>query len=458
MRSILHALTRYWGRSLLAVLQTALAVGTVVAIVATGLPVLFGSRPGASPVFEARYGVEGESGQAPQMAAPAFTLSDVPYLTGQSDAIESAAIYQAEFVTLIHHEGQPYAIRRSARVSPEFAALAGVEVVEGSFFGPLDAEEGSPKVALVSEPLARYLFGSERASGKAISLRPREEAMALLGFAGDAPAGKSADAGIPLQIIGVFRPLTGDFASQGVQLLLPVQRTMQLPVALASSRGSAAAPPMEARFMSLFIKARPGQEQAAMEAVRLLLEPRLEERLAGRGGLPDFPFEGEPHVITGPAFETMQARDMLGAQVTILAAVGLLAAVVSGIAILTVSLVTMAEQVRAIALRRALGAGRGRIMGEMLLQSIVLATAGGLCGVAAAWPLGRLLGPLLPTASNTQMIGTAQGMGGGLSSSPWLVASLAGLLLAVAMGTVAGLYPAWDASRISAMEAWRESA
>lgn len=469
MKLVVYPLTRHWGRTLLAVLQTALAVGAVVAILATGLPVLLGSGRSGAPVFEVRYGIEGGPGEPPRVMVAAFTLSDLAHLTRESDAIESAAVYQPEFLTLIQYEGQPYAVRGAARVSPEFAELAGVEVVEGSFFGPADLEPGSPKVAMVSQPLARMLFGSEPAVGREIVLRPQAEAMALMGFgnAEPTPPGAGAAAGTPLRVIGVFKPLTGEFATLDVPLLLPVQAMGPPPGMLppaSAAQGSGARPgagaAQEARFLSIFVKAKPGREQEAAEALRLLLEPRLEQRAAAQPVLPAPPGQGgEPHLIVGRPFDSSQLRNMLGAQISILTAVGLLAAVVSGIAILTVSLVTVAEQARAIALRRALGASRRRVMGEMLLQSVVLGAAGGLGGVAAAWPLGKLLGPLLPSAAVVRMAGVdAARAGAGVAGSPWLLASLVGLLLAVAIGVVAGLYPAWDASRTAPVEAWRESA
>jgi predicted permease len=53
-----------------------------------------------------------------------------------------------------------------------------------------------------------------------------------------------------------------------------------------------------------------------------------------------------------------------------------------------------------IAVRLALGASRGKLVGQLLLESVVLATAGALCGGALASALSRLLVALISTSAN----------------------------------------------------------
>lgn len=55
-----------------------------------------------------------------------------------------------------------------------------------------------------------------------------------------------------------------------------------------------------------------------------------------------------------------------------------------------------ASRVREVSVRAAMGAARGRIVRQLLMESVVLAAAGGALGIAMAWWLTGLIDPLLP--------------------------------------------------------------
>ncbi len=68
---------------------------------------------------------------------------------------------------------------------------------------------------------------------------------------------------------------------------------------------------------------------------------------------------------------------------TLLAAVAAISLLVGGIGITNIMLVTVTERTREIGIRKAIGAPRGAILGQFLVESVVLSVLGGLLGVAA---------------------------------------------------------------------------
>ena len=118
-----------------------------------------------------------------------------------------------------------------------------------------------------------------------------------------------------------------------------------------------------------------------------------------------------------------------------IAAISLL---VGGIGIMNIMLVSVTERTREIGLRKALGAKRGAILLQFLLEAALLAGAGGLLGVASGVGGARLLGEYLKT---TVLV------------TP--VSVIVGFSFSLAVGLVFGYWPALSASRLDPIEALR---
>jgi putative ABC transport system permease protein len=117
---------------------------------------------------------------------------------------------------------------------------------------------------------------------------------------------------------------------------------------------------------------------------------------------------------------------------------GAVALLVGGLGIANVMLMAVLERRSEIGLRRALGATRGHIVGQFLTESLVLAGSGGIVGVV----LGSVV---------TVLYAGSQGW---LVALPW-VGIAGGVGLAVAIGAIAGLYPAVRAARTAPTDALR---
>ncbi|HVN80577.1 MAG TPA: ABC transporter permease [Terriglobia bacterium] len=102
---------------------------------------------------------------------------------------------------------------------------------------------------------------------------------------------------------------------------------------------------------------------------------------------------------------------------------------------------------RELALRMSLGAGRLRLMQQLLTESLLLATAGGLLGLGLAFWLVRLVRALLPPFL---VAGIAE------ISVDWRVLVFA-LLLSIVTGLFFGAAPAWRATKVNLHDSLKEA-
>lgn len=127
--------------------------------------------------------------------------------------------------------------------------------------------------------------------------------------------------------------------------------------------------------------------------------------------------------------------DNFGAVVAAIAAISL---VIGGIVIMNIMLVSVTERTREIGVRKALGAKRGDVLLQFLIESSILALIGGLLGVIAGIVLAKVV---------TLSIG--------FPSVVALWSILVGLVVATAVGLFFGIYPAHKASALDPIAALR---
>jgi putative ABC transport system permease protein len=113
--------------------------------------------------------------------------------------------------------------------------------------------------------------------------------------------------------------------------------------------------------------------------------------------------------------------------------------VVGGIVIMNIMLMAVAERTREIGIRKSLGARRSDILRQFLAESAMIATLGGMLGIATGIMLSILLNVVTPLPATV---------------SPLSI--LLGVALGGGVGMLAGVYPASRAARLDPIVALRQ--
>ncbi len=145
--------------------------------------------------------------------------------------------------------------------------------------------------------------------------------------------------------------------------------------------------------------------------------------------------------ITGDDFD-----EAIGSNVAIFNAiilgVALISLVVGGLSVINTMAMSVAERTREIGIKRSIGASRGRIVRELVIESSLIGLTGGVIGVV----LGAVV----------VFIGNEVGRSSGtiLFHMTFGTAAFA-IVFSTVLGALAGLAPAWTAARLDPVEALR---
>jgi len=168
--------------------------------------------------------------------------------------------------------------------------------------------------------------------------------------------------------------------------------------------------------------------QVTVDEVRQIMRGRHH---LGYGAKDDFTVE------TSDSFLSLW-KDISGSFFLVTIAIASISLVVGGIVIMNIMLVSVTERTREIGIRKALGARRGDILKQFLIESSTISVIGGAIGVFLGVLVAKLVSWISPLPSAVQL---------------WSV--LGGLLVALSVGLFFGTYPASKAAKLDPVEALR---
>jgi putative ABC transport system permease protein len=300
----------------------------------------------------------------------------------------AAAFAIPEYGLNISGVGEPERVG-AALGSKEFLPALGIKPVVGRNFLPEEDRAGGPAAVLISHALWQRRFHSDpSAVGRTLTVD-----------------------GVPRTIVGVVPHELGELVAADVWLPTAIDPSH-------SQRGN--------HQYGIVARLKPGVTVAQARAEMTMIARRLER---------EYPATNNGWGITLFPMAEMFSGRIRPVLLVLLGAVGLLLLIACG-NLANLLLARAATRQREIAIRGALGAGRMRILRQLLTESLVLALAGGALGlVLAAWSI-RLLRGVVPDMfpmmrhMNVDVRVLAFTLG---------VSVLTGLLF--------GLAPAWKASR-----------
>jgi putative ABC transport system permease protein len=333
-----------------------------------------------------------------------LTEEDAEAILAQTSAVEDIALVApgignfgaASFDDNITYEGKNYRRANTDGVSPNYSSIVNLNLQAGRFITEADDRQRR-NVIVIGINCAQALFDDKPAAavGKVVRMN-----------------------GSMWEIIGVLEKRKAGFFGENEEdskVFLPYHTARKV------------AP--QRNFLLHIIQAEKGRLNDALQDSEDILRKRREVKFSDPNNF---------DIKTSDKF--IQQFDSITGMVGIVAiAISCLGLLVGGIGVMNIMLVSVTERTKEIGIRKAIGATRGAIVTQFLLEAMTLTFFGGVIGVTLAVVISNLIILLVPS----------------LPASIPMWAIIMGLTVSTLVGLIFGVLPARKAAKLDPIECLR---
>jgi putative ABC transport system permease protein len=392
------ALSSIWNhkiRSILTMLGIIIGVAAVIIIVAIGQGArkqmteeLFSTDKNAIELFYEPIPVEGETEAEMNWMPPQLNSEDLEILS-EVPGVKAVLGTNQGWGTMVH--GDQQGEMQITGVGADYFSAKNVQIVEGRTFFARDIDGLSRVVMIDTVAREKYFQPPEEAIGEIVDLN-----------------------GNPYKVVGVYESsIPEQYRQEGMgEMLMP--RTV-----ISMMFGN-----MEIESLSVIAS----DPEKISETGRLAADTLTEKKKLENGMYTTYDqSEYEQEVNTVITIMTLVIGSIAG-----------ISLLVGGIGVMNIMLVSVTERTREIGLRKALGATRGKILLQFLIESATLTSLGGLLGIGLA-----AVGTIIVTKFAP------------ISASVSPLVALIGVGFSAFIGVIFGILPANKASKLSPIDALR---
>ena len=280
-------------------------------------------------------------------------------------------------------------------VEGDYFAIKNYDLTSGRTFSQQEADLGLPVIVIGSEA-ATYFFPNLDPLGRELRV-----------------------GGVPYRVIGVIEKQGSLFGlSMDKMVIAPFGSPMHR---LTNPMGDVDGIMVQAPNQMML--------EESMESTRELMRGRRKLR-------PSQPDNFVMETSQSALAEFQEVKKVMTVAGTALPAIGL---IIGGMVIMNIMLVAVVERTREIGIRKALGARRGDILKQFLVEAATLSTVGAIIGITLGITAAKIVEWQTPLPA---------------AVAPWSL--VAATLLGTVVGISAGVYPASRASKLDPIDALRQ--